>query len=189
MSYQIATSKTRHQFDNQHNYTPSRDSMESSSILLACLVFSSFVLGSSVGTNCRPGWLYFRGSCYSFVDVPLAWWDAAAVCEANGGYLAEIESAAENTWLVQRLTSSNFGSVWIGANEIPHRGTIVWGKSGRSLHYSDWAAGQPTDPAGINEDCVEIRAPFGYKWNDFQCGAGNRFICESSTIDWGSHSV
>ncbi|BFZ20729.1 hypothetical protein BsWGS_23768 [Bradybaena similaris] len=145
-----------------------------------CLCKAPFAAAS---TRCREGWIYFAGSCYSFPEVPRNWHQAAASCISHGAYLAEIESEEENNWLVNRINTTNFGSVWIGGTEVMKRGTILWAYSGNPLTFSDWSPGQPSDPGQTLEDCVEIRQQFGYKWNDWQCDTVvNRYVCETRPL-------
>lgn len=54
----------------------------------------------------------------------------------------------------------------------------MWESSKQLLNYTNWSPGQP-DNAGNNEDCVEIRGLFNYKWNDHVCSLKKYFICES----------
>ncbi|CAG5132630.1 unnamed protein product, partial [Candidula unifasciata] len=148
-------------------------------LLLTAVVVSADCPGQALSTKCREGWTYFNGSCYGFGDVPRNWVDAAAYCFVHGAYLVEIESERENTWLVNTIKAINFGSIWIGGSEVLYRKAVVWAYSGNTLTYQDWSPGQPADPPGVLEDCTEIRQPFGYKWNDFQCDQLNRFVCET----------
>ncbi|BFZ20725.1 hypothetical protein BsWGS_23764 [Bradybaena similaris] len=137
-------------------------------------------ISEAPSTKCRARWTYFGGSCYGFADVPLTWYQAAASCISHGAHLAEIESYEENNWLVKRLRATNFGSVWIGGSEVTARGQYVWAYSGRPITFSDWWHGYPCcDP----EDCVELRAEYDYKWNDWHCGnVVNRYVCETRPI-------
>ncbi|CAG5132631.1 unnamed protein product, partial [Candidula unifasciata] len=147
-------------------------------LVLIFVMAAAFADGQPKASKCRVGWTYFGGSCYAFGDIPKTYDDAAAFCVTHGGYLAEVESVQENNWLINKLTASNFGSVWIGGSETLHRGTFLWVNSGNPLIFADWSFMQPIDPPGVYEDCLEMREQFSYKWNDFECNQLNRFVCE-----------
>ena len=55
---------------------------------------------------------------------------------------------------------------------------FVYASSGKSIYYSNWYSGEPNSYQGKNEDCVEIRPSFGWKWNDEPCSMAREFACQ-----------
>ena len=69
-------------------------------------------------------WMEFGGSVYrAFTEEPLAWADAEAACQTEGGHLASIGSQEENSF-VRSLVPDAF--VWIGLHEPRDEGTDDW---------------------------------------------------------------
>uniref|UniRef100_A0A0B6ZSZ0 C-type lectin domain-containing protein n=1 Tax=Arion vulgaris TaxID=1028688 RepID=A0A0B6ZSZ0_9EUPU len=129
--------------------------------------------------TCPPAWEYFEGSCYAFVALPNTWYVAAATCLAHRGYLAEINTESENTYIVNKARAAKFGSIWIGGSELLDLQTVVWAYSGTRPTFSDWSPGQPIK---FGEECLEIREPFSWKWNDLDCNLANRYVCETNPL-------
>lgn len=107
-----------------------------------------------------------NGHWYRAVGVPkgITWEEARAAAEAQGGYLATIESAEEGAFLIDKLTAGRANPVfwfspnngfgpWIGLVQEPGstepRSGWHW-VTGEPLRYTQWAAGVP-DNANPNE--------------------------------------
>jgi len=113
------------------------------------------------------------GHYYKLTDAELSWSEAAAAALGTGGYLATVNDAAENAWLLANITGG--AVVWIGANDKAVEGRWVWqeggqnfwnGKSTGSLvsgWYAHWNGGEPND-SGSKEDAGEMRD--NGTWND-----------------------
>ncbi|MFK5956539.1 MAG: lectin-like protein, partial [Planctomycetota bacterium] len=103
---------------------------------------------------------------------------ANAMAIALGGNLVSIDSGAENSWLLSNF--GNFGgtqrNLLLGLNDTALEGTFVW-SSGEALTYTNWAAGEPNNGGGGNEDFVQIVS--GGQWNDFD-GSGGYGVVEIS---------
>ena len=82
-----------------------------------------------------------NGTNYELVRENQTWTQAAACAVARGGFLAHIESAAENTAIFNVLSSPAAGInlartvandgcggsyVWLGGNDLRTEGTWVW---------------------------------------------------------------
>ena len=101
----------------------------------------------------------FGGHHYYCSTEPDTWTDAQANCIANGGNLAIINNASENTFLANILTQQ---SAWIGCSDSAVEGTFEW-VDGSSLSYTNWYPGQPND-FNNNQDYVEMLN--NGQWND-----------------------
>jgi hypothetical protein len=104
----------------------------------------------------------FGDSRYELGTQGLTWLEAQAEAEAKGGRVVEINSAAENDYIVQTLGDGQ-NSIWIGFNDTGQEG--VWRDSdGAEIAYTNWMVGQP-DNAGGNQDYARIAANTG-EWDD-----------------------
>uniref|UniRef100_A0A0B6ZSS2 C-type lectin domain-containing protein n=1 Tax=Arion vulgaris TaxID=1028688 RepID=A0A0B6ZSS2_9EUPU len=130
--------------------------------------------------KCYSGWEQYKNSCYGLGEEHVDWQDAAQFCELYNSYLVEINDEEENNWLVTYLKGKASGSVWTGGSERHHRGVWEWIPSRRPFgKFSSWYG---NEPLGVAEDCLEISAGLGYKWNDLNCLAARRFVCERSLV-------
>ncbi|BFZ21758.1 hypothetical protein BsWGS_24796 [Bradybaena similaris] len=135
--------------------------------------------------TCRVNWVRLDGSCYKFGREMMTWQDAASMCRLSGGYLAEINTAEENTLIVNQIRTihtsfyDHVGSHWIGSTDMFREGSWNWfSNDGWIGPFRNWAPGQPDNAGGI-EHCLEIRPAFDYKWNDYMCRIKNLFVCET----------
>lgn len=109
-----------------------------------------------------PGFIYmgsYNGHQYYCSTSPDTWLNAKANCEANGGYLASINSAGENAFLANILTLQ---SAWIGLSDHISEGNFQW-TNGDPLSYTNWYPNQPNNYGG-SQDYVELLN--SGKWND-----------------------
>ena len=117
----------------------------------------------------------YNGHTYSLYTSPsvVSWNDAKIFCEANGGYLAVITSAAENN-VVKSLVS---GNAWLGALRTPAT-SWVW-VNGEAFSYADWSNAQPD----CNQDKEFYLGTYtNNQWNDFPnngINAVKAFVMES----------
>ncbi len=92
------------------------------------------------------------------------------------GYLANITSSEENSFVAARITQDG----WFGASDAsvegdwvwrdgPEAGTLFWRGTagGTAFGYENWAGGEPNQSG--EEDCSEFYAN-GSGWNDLPCG-------------------
>ena len=129
------------------------------------------------------------GHTYALTSTTMSWSAAKSAAAALGGYLATINTHAENTWLYEKF--GNYGGtardLWLGAKDDVTEGTWYWdngttsGDGGVSDNISagslwpygttKWATNEPND-SGSNEDCGTIRGSQGFEeWNDLNCSS------------------
>merc|ERR1712168_78685 len=94
-------------------------------------------------------WVELGGSCYSISHQAMDWGTAQEYCWYQGGYLAEITSAEEETLLNTFLMAGT--AYWLGLTDLAHEGTFRWQESHHVAEYTTWAIGQPHDK---DTDCV-----------------------------------
>jgi len=127
-----------------------------------------------------------EGHTYALTSSTMSWDSAATAAAAVGGYLATLNTKAENTWLYDKF--GHYGGtardLWIGSKDNVTEGSWYWynGTTSGDDNVSDnissgakwpdgtakWASGEPNDANG--EDCGTIRGSQNKStWNDFGC--------------------
>jgi len=127
-----------------------------------------------------------EGHTYALTSDTLSWDAAATAAAAVGGYLATLNTKAENTWLYDKF--GHYGGtardLWIGSKDNVTEGSWYWynGTTSGDDNVSDnissgakwpdgtakWASGEPNNASG--EDCGTIRGSQNKStWNDFGC--------------------
>ena len=67
----------------------------------------------------------FNGHTYALTSAATTWAQAKVIATALGGYLATVNTKAENDWLTA-IFRIPYGHSWIGANDIATTNTWVW---------------------------------------------------------------
>jgi len=103
----------------------------------------------------------YDGKVYEIVKETKTWADAAACAVENGGFLAEIDSQAEQDTIWSALqmagiTNSNTVApdgggasyVWIGGNDLATEGTWVWDGDNNGSSVQFWQGTSSGSPVG-----------------------------------------
>ena len=86
--------------------------------------------------TCPESWDLFQNSCYFFSKTrPNKFTKALEACQDMDGYLVEIESKAEDDFIIEKAISlashGNDGlDYWIGAQDSDNDGNWTWATSG-----------------------------------------------------------
>jgi uncharacterized repeat protein (TIGR02543 family) len=140
------------------------------------------------------------GHYYKFVSTPASWENARDAAErlilfGQRGYLAEVNTAAENNFIGTETTALN---VWIGASDRITEGTWIWegatstyprpvgsgtSSRGRNGNFASWASGEPNDhpwfSSVIREDCAVTNwSGARGMWNDWPCPIAQSYLVE-----------
>ncbi|NXM31870.1 LAYN protein, partial [Oxyruncus cristatus] len=149
-------------------------------------------------TVCRRG---TQKPCYKIVHFHDAsrrtsYEEAHQACQADGGHLVSIESAAEQRLIETFLRSllASDGDFWIGLrreeeeedNSTECQNFYSW-SDGSSAKFRNWYVDEPS--CG-REVCVVmyhqpsappgVGGPYVFRWNDDRCNVKNNFICKYS---------
>ncbi len=119
---------------------------------------------------------------YMFCDSAVSATDAALACAAQGMQVIKIDDAAENSFVVQTLSSYT----WIGGSDAAVEGEWRWPDGelfwtgdqqgmAPSGVYQNFGNADPNDIGG-GEDCAAINTS-GY-WADYSCDTAYPFVCE-----------
>ncbi|XP_055958871.1 uncharacterized protein LOC126830395 [Patella vulgata] len=130
---------------------------------------------SSLTRVCKAGWKSYNDKCYLVIEDIETWADARAACLSVGAELVSISDSHEQDF-VASLTADVRADMWIGFNDLQHELMFEWSNDEEVL-YTNWNLGQPSNPAGTEEDCVT----FTYKtggWQDEVCDTKKKYICE-----------
>lgn len=112
------------------------------------------------------GHSYYRSTGNAF------WSTAKANCEAMGGHLVTVTSAAENNFIFNLWPSG-----WIGLTDEVTEGVWRW-VTGETYSYSSWNPGEPNN-AG-NEDYVQFVG--SGRWNDLPNNQSLPYVLEFEYI-------
>jgi hypothetical protein len=141
--------------------------------LMASLVAAVVALGMVSQAQAWMTWAG-NGNEYLFIAGNVSWTDAQTEAHNQGGYLASITSADENTWVYNNVVPSgirnqNNEQVWLGGyqkNEsaLPAAGWS-W-DSGEAWSYTAWAGSEPNDSGPGLESYLTINRFGNWTWND-----------------------
>ncbi|XP_038058458.1 perlucin-like protein [Patiria miniata] len=147
-------------------------------LVVVALMASLCKAGPELSGACPLNWEKFGSSCYFFNTHKTSWDCANTICKQVGGDLASIESAEENTFILDIINKEggcDNGMVWIGLNDKETEGTFIWTSSNKPITFNGWNGGEPNGSG--NENCVEIKLSAGV-WNDLSCNQPCCYICE-----------
>ena len=145
---------------------------------------------------------------YQYVSTAASWTNARIAAESTylyglRGYLAEINTAAENNFIASETSATNIwvgatedattaanytsssynGSagqrwIWAGAIETPlPSGTGALAQS-PSATFSRWAGGEPNNDVKPGADCAVTNWGARGYWNDLPCAMANGYLIE-----------
>ena len=142
-----------------------------------------------------------EGHTYALTSSTMSWDSAATAAAAVGGYLATLNTKAENIWLYEKFGTygGTARDLWIGALDNVTEGTWYWyngttsGDGGVSDNISSgakwpdgsnkWHTNEPNDygSGSGTENCGTIRSSLSaaeWRWNDYACSGSYYGIIE-----------
>ncbi|RUS78707.1 hypothetical protein EGW08_013528 [Elysia chlorotica] len=133
--------------------------------------------------SCPVGWIFspHSGTCIKIFSEMKTWGDARATCLANGADLVKIVDDNMNKFIWDQVSLASYKLHWIGLHDQNNEGSFHWLDEREKTTYLNWGYGQPNNVGVVGQDCVDISDYFGDgKWNDRECTAKQRFICEKN---------
>ena len=120
----------------------------------------------------------YQGHQYYLSNSSFTGANAFANAISNGGFVATVNDAAENTF-IRNAVDAVAGTIQVlnGFNDVATEGTFVW-QSGEAVTFTNWGGGEPNN-AG-NEDYAVIRGDG--LWNDIRGNVSRQYILEVSLI-------
>ncbi|XP_052694215.1 collectin-12-like isoform X1 [Crassostrea angulata] len=109
---------------------------------------------------------------YCFIRSSLTWDDGKTKCQSFNSYLLEINSEAEQSWLMEEISEDRW---WIGAREDTDNEVWVWDHSGDELVFQNWDTVGSQPSGGTAEDCALSDEGL---WHDYPCDSRYNIICE-----------
>lgn len=127
---------------------------------------------------CPLTWPLTFGASRYYIGDEKTFDDAQTYCANNGGRLAIVETAGENTFLANTLATT-IGTTtwsWIGLSDRTTEGVDVW-VDGIAVNGADYTNYNPK--IGDATDCYDfLKNPNGGKWGDWYCNDPHTFVCE-----------
>ncbi|XP_031627767.1 perlucin-like protein, partial [Contarinia nasturtii] len=119
--------------------------------------------------------------------VKTNWYKANAYCRSRGMDLVSIKSHEENLDVLTFIRDAGFvdESFWT-AGTILGDTRYYWINDDVRFRYTDWSNGQP-DNYQNQEQCMQLRSEYNFRWNDESCNTNCNIICESPL--YGTHST
>ncbi|XP_074518062.1 galactose-specific lectin nattectin-like isoform X5 [Halichoeres trimaculatus] len=117
--------------------------------------------------SCPSGWTLLSERCFCYDSSYRTWAQAERNCQALGGNLASVHSAAEYhniQWLVTTM-SYKHGLTWLGASDAAEEGTWLW-TDGTSYNYKYYGG---FDNAGSKQHCLQMNWGEHKYWDDVEC--------------------
>ncbi|CAH1791831.1 unnamed protein product [Owenia fusiformis] len=158
--------------------------MNGAFVVLLCMVSCIIHVAESShcsANNLPDGFVYDAtlDSCYYFMYLATGtWFEADGVCSRMNSQLVAIETAAEQTFIWNKITADGQTSkmYWTGGNNLDAQWR--WNRLGatslNSVGYTNWNVGEPN--VVYPEYCLELSTGGG--WNDLSCELERNFICE-----------
>ena len=84
----------------------------------------------------------FEKKLFKVFPEQLTWHEAKRKCQEMGGQLAQVNSQAENDFLVKLAVERKLAAVWLGATDEVEERTWLW-SSGAGLAFNNFTNGQP----------------------------------------------
>ena len=118
----------------------------------------------------------------------MKWYEAEHYCKKEGGKLVEIDSAVENTALVDEINERGYTEkemhFWIGLTDLASEGDWRLASNGLRPSFQNWIVGQPNNNKE-EQHCARIKMkPNEHfdsdrnKWSDIKCWENHYALCE-----------
>ncbi|GAB6022599.1 Fc fragment of IgE, low affinity II, receptor for (CD23) [Chamberlinius hualienensis] len=130
----------------------------------------------------QNGFILLGNNYYYFSVDNKVYGDALRDCHLKGTELALPVNEAENNLLIKFIRDNypDTTSAWyLGANDIETEGKWVSSADNKPLTYTAWPPQRPDNVKGI-QHCLIYWKPSNYLWDDIECTAVGRYICQAT---------
>ncbi|XP_054001327.1 hemolymph lipopolysaccharide-binding protein-like [Hylaeus anthracinus] len=150
---------------------------------------SFFVNGRQRGTpndaKMKEGYTITRGiGAHKLFNKRLKWNAARQTCMRDGGYLAIINSVAEESVLLRYMEQQNIAEAWLGIHDLFEEGDWVTltGESLEEAGFDKWTTAFANEPDnyGGNQNCGVLVKASGL--DDVVCTLHHFYICEIDVV-------
>uniref|UniRef100_A0A1A8CUR8 C-type lectin domain-containing protein n=1 Tax=Nothobranchius kadleci TaxID=1051664 RepID=A0A1A8CUR8_NOTKA len=130
---------------------------------------------------CQTDWHLFNNSCYLITSLTRNWEGGQTYCQGQGGHLAIILTAEEQTFVWNLLPRGFWNAYWFGITDGETEDVWKW-IDGSPLVGGFWEDHEPNNH--INEDCgymiktMVLERVATKSWYDAPCYMSLPFICE-----------
>ena len=150
---------------------------------IACLVFTC-VNVKTCPTDFNKFRAY-RGQCYRLSNRRGTWSEAHSDCKARNGYLLEMYSFGEQTYLYEGIRYANEDgkiTLWIGASDHSLSGQFLWNKTNLQPQVANWASGFPSKKTSPTT-CVMLLNEMRFPWINVECIEESHYICKMELFE------
>jgi gliding motility-associated-like protein len=132
-----------------------------------------------------PGFTYkglYNGHYYYVYNTPTSWIEGERICRKNGGYMVCIDSANENSFISNLVTSNSNRNIWIGFFRDSLTCQFRW-LNCVNISYTNWRPGEPnSNPCGEPYAQIIRGCSFGLNtWNNLDNISSNG-ACYSNMV-------
>ena len=139
----------------------------------------NLLLDNVFGDTVSLTWVQSPINGHYYAATPAMGWNACeAMAVAEGGHLATVRSANEDTWLWNTFGGGG-GDVWIGFTDAAVEDTWVW-TSGEPVTYTNWNSAQPNNLNNA-QHYGQLYDDYDGEWNDHYEDETNIGIIERDT--------
>lgn len=125
--------------------------------------------------SCPCPTLEAEGATFALCERPMTWAQAASHCQAAGGALARLDSAAQSIAVHEAAHRLRRERWWIGLADHAEEGRFEW-LDRAPVSFAGWAKGQP-DNGSCNQDCAALKRDGSGSWQDTHCAQRQPFVC------------
>ncbi|KAI6661260.1 Macrophage mannose receptor 1-like isoform X3 [Oopsacas minuta] len=140
-------------------------------------VFSYYCQKSATSNGCD---LTYEGFCFRVFeesDARINWFDAQSTCSVWGGDLTSVPSERMNNFLYTIVLDTT-NKYWIGLYDDNGDESFNW-IDGTQVRYTNYVSNAPNDFNSMS--CIAMETDG--KWNNYDCGNMNDFICKRDSND------
>ncbi|XP_050079827.1 perlucin-like [Anopheles maculipalpis] len=121
---------------------------------------------------------------YSIHSTRVIYFEALTRCIKNGGHLAAIEIAYQQTqiWNAIQKAGLSTGTFWTAGTDLGMEGAWLWLSRNKPVGsvqgWTNWMDGEPNNAGGTAHCLAMVGGTGNGQWGDFSCESVNHYVCE-----------